>query len=183
MDFGKAFVTLFTEMHIVTAIFLACGLILILIELFAPGFGVFGITGICALIASLFLQLFLGGYRPEKFIQVAILFILILIALALELLIVMVLVKRKWFQRSSLVQSKTALPADGKTKGTEDFTYLLDVAGVSKTPLRPIGKAEFNGKEYDVIAYQGAAYQNGTLVRVVEVEGQRIVVRSLNDIF
>ena len=175
MSFGQSFVTLFTEMNIATAILLVCGLILVTIEFFEPGISVFGIAGGVCLLAAIIVQLVKSDFN---FVQAIILFILVVFILAVVFLIVALLIKRGFIARSSFVQNETALPADGKTQGTEDFSFLIGKAGITKTFLRPIGKAEFEGREYDVVAYQGAAYKTGTKVAVIEVEGQRIVVKA-----
>ncbi len=55
---------------------------------------------------------------------------------------------------------------------------LLGAMGVAVTPLRPSGKAQFGEQFLDVIA-EGDYVSPGGRVRVVEIEGKRIVVKEI----
>ena len=60
-----------------------------------------------------------------------------------------------------------------------EFTRLpVGAEGVARSILRPSGKAEFGGEFHDVIT-AGQFVEPGTRVRVVAVEGARIVVEPL----
>jgi membrane-bound serine protease (ClpP class) len=50
--------------------------------------------------------------------------------------------------------------------------------GVAVTPLRPSGKAQFGGRFIDVIA-DGDYVPPGGRIRVVEIEGPRVVVKEV----
>ncbi len=54
---------------------------------------------------------------------------------------------------------------------------LLNGTGVTLSPLRPSGMATIHGQRVDVIT-QGEFIERGVTVKVVEVEGSRIVVRA-----
>jgi membrane-bound ClpP family serine protease len=56
---------------------------------------------------------------------------------------------------------------------------LLHQSGVAHTPLRPSGTAVINGKRVDVIT-EGPFIERGAPIKVVAVEGVRVVVRALN---
>jgi len=55
---------------------------------------------------------------------------------------------------------------------------LLGAIGVAATPLRPSGKAQFGEQFLDVIA-DGGYVAPGGRVRVVEIEGQQVVVKEV----
>lgn len=55
---------------------------------------------------------------------------------------------------------------------------LLGGTGVTLTQLRPSGMATINGQRVDVIAETGLI-ERGTPVKVVQVEGSRVVVRPV----
>lgn len=55
---------------------------------------------------------------------------------------------------------------------------LLHCTGVAITQLRPSGAAVFNGKRVDVVTEEGLI-DRGASVRVIEVEGARVVVREV----
>lgn len=54
---------------------------------------------------------------------------------------------------------------------------LLDKTGTARTPLRPSGTADIEGERVDVVT-EGNLIEPGTPVRVVAVEGLRVVVRA-----
>jgi len=56
---------------------------------------------------------------------------------------------------------------------------LLDQTGTALSALRPAGTAVINGKRVDVVT-EGQMIDPGTPVRVVAVEGMRVVVRQFN---
>jgi membrane-bound ClpP family serine protease len=58
-----------------------------------------------------------------------------------------------------------------------DFEYLMGHAGIATTQLTPSGKARFGSRLVDVIA-DGEVIAKGAEVVVIEVQGNRVVVRS-----
>ncbi|MEI6084686.1 MAG: NfeD family protein [Verrucomicrobiota bacterium] len=57
-------------------------------------------------------------------------------------------------------------------------TELVGATGIAQTLLRPAGTAELNGKRLDVVAESGMI-EPGSNLKVVAVEGARIVVRKV----
>ena len=55
---------------------------------------------------------------------------------------------------------------------------LLGAIGVAATPLRPAGKTQFGDSFIDVVA-EGGYIMPGTRVQVIEVEGNRVVVKEV----
>lgn len=55
---------------------------------------------------------------------------------------------------------------------------LLNQSGTAATTLRPSGTAIINGKRVDVVT-EGSLVERGTPVKVVAVEGLRVVVRAV----
>ncbi len=81
----------------------------------------------------------------------------------------------KYFPSSRLARpyvSETVIGDIGTTR-----TDLLDQAGVAKTPLRPSGTAVINGENVDVVS-EGNLIEPGSPLKVVAVEGLRVVVRT-----
>jgi membrane-bound serine protease (ClpP class) len=66
------------------------------------------------------------------------------------------------------------------TTGTEESAYrkFLEKEGVAKTDLRPAGVVLVDGQRVDVVT-EGAMIEVGARVKVVAVEGNRIVVRRV----
>jgi membrane-bound ClpP family serine protease len=59
-----------------------------------------------------------------------------------------------------------------------ELAALLGAIGVAATPLRPAGKVQFGEQFVDVVA-EGSYVQPGTRVQVVEIEGNRVVVKEV----
>ena len=76
--------------------------------------------------------------------------------------------------RTPLVLKEAARRDDGFTSGA-DLNYFLGHEGVVTTMLRPVGTADFDGVKLEVLA-EGECIEAGARVRVVKVEGRKIVV-------
>ncbi|MGR3220072.1 MAG: NfeD family protein [Candidatus Anammoxibacter sp.] len=66
----------------------------------------------------------------------------------------------------------------GFSSSDEKLKDLLSLEGVALTPLHPSGIAMINGKRIDVVT-TGNMMAKDTKVKVVEVEGNRVVVRTV----
>ncbi|MBL9174032.1 MAG: hypothetical protein JNL10_10900 [Verrucomicrobiales bacterium] len=71
-----------------------------------------------------------------------------------------------------LVRSEQVTPAETAAK-----THLLHARGITLTPLRPGGMAEFGGERVDVVS-SGEPIEKGQPVSVISVDGSRILVRA-----
>jgi len=58
-----------------------------------------------------------------------------------------------------------------------DHSMLLDQQGEAFTDLRPSGKANINDQRFDVVT-EGVFLEKGDPIRVIAIEGQRVVVRK-----
>ena len=79
--------------------------------------------------------------------------------------------------RTPLILKTATDREDGFTSG-EDLNYFLGHEGVVTTMLRPVGRADFDGVKLDVLA-EGEFVDVGKRVKVVRVEGRKIVVRQI----
>ena len=113
---------------------LLLGITFLLIEIFVPGFGVFGISGLLAVFFSAAITI----VYIENGVVIVITGVIILVAagyFAVEL------AKRYgWYGKLIL---KDTLNEDENNKG--ELEHLIDRKGVVKTPLRPNGKVDFDG--------------------------------------
>ena len=161
------------------------GLILIALEIFVvPGLGVTGISGIVLLVVSLGLVTLVK--RPET-TQEWMDFGTTLTTLGLGLVgAVGTALVAAWYLPHIPYANRLMLapPADdldlfeegvGTTGGTAS---LLGAVGVAATALRPAGKARFADDFLDVVA-EGSYVQAGARVQVIEIEGNRIVVKEV----
>ncbi len=162
----------------------AAGLVLLLIEIFVtPGFGILGAGGIVFVFISLILAMGQGPLfdtrtvlHPNYFRAVT------LFGLALAGFMFLILVTyRAVFTRSSPLYGRFVLTAEEKRdggfeSGESGISALIDSRGETLTKLRPAGKARFNGQPVDVVS-RGEFIEQGAPVRVVAVDGNRVVVR------
>jgi membrane-bound serine protease (ClpP class) len=152
------------------------GLILVGIEVFIiPGFGIFGILGIGALVGGLGLSLVGAGATWEVVLdaigQVA---ISLLVAIALSLVVLRVFPRLPFGKR--LVLDKELGAEEGYESTPDTDRQWLGKQGRTDSDLRPAGIAHFNGHRVDVVS-EGEFLQAGQWIEVVHVDGNRIVVR------
>jgi membrane-bound serine protease (ClpP class) len=169
----------------VSLLFLS-GVACILLEIFViPGFGIFGLGGGIMVILSLVLasQILV---MPRSAQQTAELHrSLILIGGATAALLAVSLFARKWLPRAPILGNIILHPPENEElqniQNREllvDLRNLLGARGVTSTPLMPAGKARFGDAVIDVIA-DGDMIEPGKAVEVVEVRGNRVVVREV----
>jgi membrane-bound serine protease (ClpP class) len=161
------------------------GLLLIGLEIFVlPGFGVCGVSGILLVVGGLGLVAY--GHWPHSSEEWAGLgqkvgpYGLSLIgAFAAAFFLARYLPMIPYANRLMLK------PHDEIDEGEEpapsirpELAGLLGAIGVAATPLRPAGKTQFGDEFIDVVA-EGGYVMPGTRVQVIEIEGNRVVVKEV----
>ena len=124
---------------VIAAVALILGIALAILEMFIPGFGLPGISGIILIVLGIFLQ--------AKTAEEAVLLLLIVLAiLGIALAVMLLVTKKKSFAKSPIVLSTT------NSAPQTDMNYFLGREGVVLTPLRPVGVVDFDGVRLDVAA-------------------------------
>lgn len=160
---------LFYSFEFYSAILFILGFILVIVEMFHPGFGAPGITGTILLILGIISV-------ARNLYDVFILIILILAVLGIALTFVLYsATKGKLYKTLVLTDS---LNKEQGFEGTEDLNFFLGKEGKAITILRPAGTADFDGVKLDVVS-ESEYIQKDTKVKVIKVEGRRIVVREI----
>ncbi|MCL2177627.1 MAG: hypothetical protein FWB72_06800 [Firmicutes bacterium] len=165
------FVSLWSGMSIFPAVFLALGLVLMIIEIFNPGVGIFGALGAILLILGIVIRVAESGSVAHLFMLVFI----ILLTLTASFLLMVRFMKFGWLANSNLVNNDTGSTLADDTRDGVNYAYLVGQTGISLTSLHPGGKAFINGNNYDVVT-RGDFIEANVEVRVRQVEGIRIVV-------
>ena len=147
----------------------AFGFILMVIEIFHPGFGVFGVFGGILLIAGIVLT-------AKTLLDGLIMFIVILALLGFMLAIAIQSASKGRLSKILILHSEQKKEAG--YIGTEDLDYFLNAEGEALTILRPSGTADFKGVKLDVVT-EGGFISKGEKVKVMKVQGRRIVVRKI----
>lgn len=169
----ESLTTLFQGTYgMITGICLAVGLVLLAIEIFIPGFGVCGITGITLLTFSVIFRVI----TSQDFVHFVYLLLIIVVGIGLTMLIAIRSARFGLISKTPIVEKSTAIPSD-YASNNKNFGYLLNKVGKTKTICKPSGKMEFDNIEYSVIS-NGDYIEAETPVRVIEVDGSTIIVKK-----
>lgn len=146
------------------------GFILILIEIFiVPGFNIFGIFGFVLVALGIifaYTKLELGW---ANFIMAA--------SLAISLLLIWFVVKSKTWHR--LILDIKQEKVQGFHSSSDSLAPLIGKKGTTYTKLRPAGVALIDDQKVDVVT-EGGFIDQDQPVEVVQVEGNRVVVREIS---
>ena len=134
------------------------GLGLAIAECFVPG-GILGLIGAGALVTSISF-----GFMEHWGIG------------ATQIAITVVAVPIAFMAGMKRVAHKTSLA--GSASFAKDYTVYNGREGEAKTALRPAGMVEIDGDKVDVVT-GGEMVEQGQRVRVIKVEGNRVVVRAV----
>lgn len=168
---------------------------LIALEIFViPGFGVFGITGGLAVVFSIILasQTFVIPSTKEQLGQLSRTMGTLsgsIVAVVCLALFAGNFIRRIPGLRNLILappnsdetgpQLDPLLAGEGPVNLTEQDPELLNKQGVAFSTLRPAGRAQIDGQLVDVIA-EGEFIEPGVPVEVIEVAGNRVVVRAMS---
>jgi len=159
---------MFADIGLMAALCLVFGLILVAFELFIPGFGVPGLFGVCLLV--------LGVTMTARTVVEGLFLVTVLLAIiGIILTIVFHSVTKGKLAKSVILTD--SLNKEAGFSGTEDLSYFLGKEGVARSVLRPAGTADFDGVKLDVVS-EGEFIAQNSKVKIVKVEGRRIVVRE-----
>ena len=147
------------------------GVVLLVIEMYVPGFGVPGISGIAALAIGFVLL------KPTMAQGLA-LFAILAAILCVALSICLFSASRGRLSKSKLVLHDVAVPEDAAENN--DLNYFIGREGLAHTALRPAGIGEFDGVKLNVVS-DGEFIAQGKPIRVLSVSGNRIVVGEIAD--
>lgn len=154
------------------------GVGLLLIEIFIiPGFGITGGMGIVLILVSLFLALIKHPFHIPRQELIGAFYI---IAYAFVMSLVIGIIGLKWLPRSWLWRRLVLVHTEEASKGYTQagLERFIGKQGRTVTPLRPSGKIEVDAEFLDVVT-EGDFLDKGVLVKVVSVEGNRVIVRKV----
>ncbi len=143
---------------------IAVGAALLLLETILPGM-IAGILGLCCVVAGVIMTYTGFGVRAGNLALLGVSFGLVF-GTAVWI---------KYFPNSRLAKVFISRRIVGDLK--VDKPELLHQTGVAQTNLRPSGMALINSQRVDVVT-EGPMIERGTPVKVVAVEGMRVVVRA-----
>jgi membrane-bound ClpP family serine protease len=154
-------------MEAAVPVLIVLGLILVALEIFILPGGVTGLIGIILLLAGLFIM---ADSVAQGVMYMSVLLLLITVILLISWKTGNL--SRLW-RRISLGAKQDN--RDGYVAPKQDYARYLHRTGLALTLLRPAGTAEIDGERVDVVS-QGDYIAQGSTVRVIAVEGTRVIV-------
>lgn len=155
--------------HIPALVMLIVGYVLLVVEMYVPGFGLPGVSGIILMIIGVI------AMQPTP-LQALILVLICVLLLGIAFSVAMHSISRGRLSRSRLVLNEAL--GEKKENPEEEMRYFIGKTGTTHTALRPAGIAEFDGVKLNVVS-DGDFVGAQRAVRVERVEGNRIVVREI----
>ncbi len=153
----------------VILVFLAA-IALLMIEALAPGFGVAGLGGLVLIIVSVVMA---SRTTEGAVISLIVAFVMSIIAL---ILILKYAPKSSYFNRLTL---GTMMTSGSGYISTERKEELIGKEGIVTSYLRPSGMVEIDDEPVDAVS-EGVYLDRGEKVKVVSLEGRRVVVRKID---
>ena len=150
----------------------AAGVLAIILEVFVPSAGIIGIAGLGLIIASIVIAFQRLGNLIGS----------IYLAVVLVLVPVFIVLYFRFFPRSPVGRWLISQDRQDKEKGYSSFTPekyvdLIGKEGTSLTILRPVGTVRIDGQKFSAVT-GGEFIEKDKPVKVVKVEGSRVVVRQ-----
>ena len=156
-------------MEILTVVILILlGVLLVLVEfMLVPGVTVAGIGGLLAFIASIFFAFRFWGSLAGIIVLLA---ILIFIPVLLYFI----------FKGRAVKKMSLESDIDGKVINIDEDSVKIGDEGETVGRLAPLGKAKFNGVSYETRSL-GDYVEPHTKVKIINIEGNTIIVEPIND--
>jgi len=149
-------------------ILLGLGLVFIVLEVFFPSFGILGTIAAGCIIAGGVLAFRASGIF-------AIYLVLAFVLVPVSTLLGLKLLPHTPIGKKLMLAGSTFDPAEATAGSGAQLDQFMGQVGVAQTPLRPSGKAVFDGRRLDVLT-RGEMVEAGRSVKVVRVEGNRVIV-------
>lgn len=145
------------------------GVIFIIIEILTPTIGLLAGIGVIAILYSLILAM--GGDINAIFMMA--------ISLIVSIIIFAIIIKKLPSSKlwKKIILTNTSSNEQGFVSSLDYSTY-LNKKGIVITELRPSGSIDVDGQLLDVVS-EGNYIKKGEQVRIIKIEGMRIVVRKI----
>ena len=147
---------------------LIIGFVLVVVEMYIPGFGAPGILGSILLILGVY-------FTAETPTDALLMAVIIIVLLCLCLTICLRSTAKGRLSRSKLVLNEVSAKAAQEENALD---YFVGKTGTTRTVLRPAGMADFDGVKLNVVS-DGEFIGTGKSVCVESVDGNRILVREV----
>ncbi len=155
------------DLNYIALLLLVIGIVLLIIEIFVPSFGILGGLGIIAIIAGIV-------FTAESVFQG----ILMFLGISAILLIVLIISWKYILKngRSGLILRSVVNKEEIELS---DLGHLINKVGTALTPLRPSGIADFDGVRLDVLT-RGDFVPKGSSIQIIEIIGKKIIIKQIH---
>lgn len=155
-----------TPFEIIGIVLLIAGFVLVGIEMAVPGFGLPGISGIISLVLGII-------FTADNVSEGIIMAIIVIVILGIMLAVAMALLGSKKM-KSPMVLREDVKGEQGFLESS-DLDYLVGKEGVAATDLRPAGKGNFDGIEFDILS-GGSYIKKGQSIKISKVKDNKLIV-------
>jgi membrane-bound serine protease (ClpP class) len=178
--FGSSYILQLAS--VINIVLFIIGILLLLLEIFViPGIAITGVIGVILIIGSIFLSL-VGNNLPF-WDSASVSRAVIQLSLSLVFAFIFIYLLAKILPKSSAFSRLVLSNEEKAEQGFVSYPSIKELVGMegfALTTLRPAGSAEFNGQKYDVVA-DWEYIPKGNKVKVIRVEGIKVVVKELKD--
>ncbi len=149
-----------------TVLCLLLGMGLVVVEVFLPGFGLPGISGIALVgVGIVLVNMHFGATTAVGVLLVIVAVLAIIISWVLR------------YAAHSKTRSELFLHEKEELHEQGDMQVLVGKTGTTTSVLRPAGIGDFDGVRLNVVT-EGGFIERGEPIEIVSVDGSRIVVRQ-----
>lgn len=157
-----------TVYEMIGIILLLVGFILVGIEMTIPGFGLPGVSGIVCLVVGIILT--------AKNVSVGIVMaIVVIVILGIMLAVIMTILSSK--KMKSPIVLREDVKGEQGFLNSSDLEYLIGREGNATTDLRPAGKGNFDGIEFDILS-SGNFIKKGKHIIISRVKDNKLIVEE-----
>jgi membrane-bound serine protease (ClpP class) len=156
------------------SLLLVLAIALVMLEVFVPSGGVIGVMAAFAVLGAVGMAFYRSPGTGLTFLVLALFALPGALALALKVWPNTPLGRRIL---PSIPTSQEVLPDSDHRRGLQE---LVGKVGRAKSLMLPSGAAEIGGRTVDAVS-DGGAIEAGQLVRVIEVRGNRVLVRPASE--
>lgn len=154
---------------IIGIVLLIAGFVLVGTEMVLPGFGAPGISGgIC-----LVLGIVLTADTIEEGLTLT---VIVIIILAVMLTVILSLFHSRKIKSPIVLEEE--MKAEHGYLSSSDLEYLVGKEGVASTDLRPAGKCNIDGVEFDVRS-EGKFIKKDSKVRISKIHENTLIVQEM----
>ena len=147
---------------------LIAGFRLVGVEMVIPGFGAPGIIGGVCLLGGVFCT-------ADDIEQGLTITVIVVILLAIMFAVILSLFHMKKMKAPIVLQEE--MKGHRGYLSASDLEYLIGKEGVASTDLRPVGKCNIDGVEFDVRS-DGRYIAKGSMIQIIRVQGNTLIIKE-----